>query len=425
MGAVILRAQTCLICSGPMPIKSRVDRRYCKDACKTLAYRVRQRVKAYRPPGPLEPEWAEPNAVVETMLTSLAQIQARVLDFAHQLEHEELYSRLPVRTEGGESADASSKSVTEELGASHKQQVDDLAREAEDRAVLPALRLELERAKEDAVKALQRAETAEKRASVLHADLAHLREELRQSSALKSAELSQSLQLSSRLDEVAQQRDKIQAELVGERERTGKLEAQLKNQNKEANDVLGQLKSQRDHLQRNSDILAAHVRDLEAQLQRANESLVTWEKAGAESMALASRSSTLQRENAVLRAEVERLRPPSTDSDSLVLLMRERVKALHWLAVYETRAGRKVTGQFLPSYDNEQIMIAAEHQAFAARRDFYFRTRWPHEAKPQWIFEDRLLDPVSEKKVHDDEQFKNRSVFSRLESARRYAGELP
>ena len=82
-----------------MPLTGRVDRRYCRGACRTLAYRVRRRVKAVRAPGPLEPQWAEPSAVVKTMLTSLAQIQARVLDFAHQLEHEELYARPPVRTE--------------------------------------------------------------------------------------------------------------------------------------------------------------------------------------------------------------------------------------------------------------------------------------------------------------------------------------
>src|SRR6187402_1052823 len=108
MGAVILRAQTCITCGGPMPSAARVDRRYCKGACRTLAYRVRRRVNATRPPGPLSPEWTEPNSVVKTMLTSLAQIQARVLDFAHQLEQEELYARPPVRTKSQRSGAADS-----------------------------------------------------------------------------------------------------------------------------------------------------------------------------------------------------------------------------------------------------------------------------------------------------------------------------
>ena len=55
MGAVILRAQTCLTCGGPLPTTGRVDRRYCKGACRTLAYRVRRRIKATRPPGPGTP----------------------------------------------------------------------------------------------------------------------------------------------------------------------------------------------------------------------------------------------------------------------------------------------------------------------------------------------------------------------------------
>ena len=46
MGAVMLRAQSCLVCGGQMPNKSRIDRRYCKGACRTLAYRVRRRVSS-------------------------------------------------------------------------------------------------------------------------------------------------------------------------------------------------------------------------------------------------------------------------------------------------------------------------------------------------------------------------------------------
>lgn len=98
MGAVVLRTQTCMTCGGPMPSKGRVDRRYCKASCRTLAYRVRCRVNAAAPPGPLSPGWtAEPAPVVGSMLTSLAQIQAGVLDFAHRLEQEELFSRRPVQ----------------------------------------------------------------------------------------------------------------------------------------------------------------------------------------------------------------------------------------------------------------------------------------------------------------------------------------
>jgi len=85
----------------------------------------------------------------------------------------------------------------------------------------------------------------------------------------------------------------------------------------------------------------------------------------------------------------------------------------------------KVTGQLLPSYENEHILAAAQYQAFCARRDFYFRTRGPHYPAPSWVKEDQLLDPASEKKLCEDAQYKNRGVCNQLEWERRSAGEHP
>lgn len=399
MGAVILRAQTCLTCGGPLPTTGRVDRRYCKGACRTLAYRVRSRIKATRPPGPLEPAWTEPNAVVKTMLTSLAQIQARVLDFAHRLEHEELYSRLPVRTE----TPTASAVAPDEQGPAADIQTplfdaldDHAARQGGYAAVT-----EVTRGVELTTASLQRSSPAD------------------------AASSTRSVNLAARLDEVLQQRDKLQAELLAERESTGRLDAQLKTLNKEASEAIGQLKDRQKHLQREKDGLTLRVHELKAQLERASQTVTTWELAGSESMEMAARSDALQQENAALRAEVQRLRPPSADADPLVLLMIDRVKALHWLAVYEIRRGVKVTGQLLSSYENEHILVAAQYQAFCARRDFYFRTRGPHQPAPSWVKEDQLLDPASEKKLCDDAQYNNRSVCNRLEWERRSAGEHP
>lgn len=98
MGAVMLRAQSCLVCGGQMPQKSRIDRCYCRGACRTLAYQERRRVSSSQPPSPLKPAGAKPSAVVRTMLTSLAQIQSGVLGFAHQPEKEELFARPSIRT---------------------------------------------------------------------------------------------------------------------------------------------------------------------------------------------------------------------------------------------------------------------------------------------------------------------------------------
>ena len=399
MGAVILRAQTCLTCGGPLPTTGRVDRRYCKGACRTLAYRVRRRIKATRPPGPLEPAWSEPNAVVKTMLTSLAQIQARVLDFAHQLEHEEFYARAPVRT-AAPAAPAAGSDEQHPAADIQTPLFDDLSAQA-----------------------VRREADADGTVVTRSVDLPAA--SLPRSSPMDAATSTRSVDLAARLDEVIQQRDKLHTELLAERESRGKLAAQLKTLNKEASEAIGQLKDRQKHLQRERDALVLRVQELKAQLERASQTLTTWELAGSQSMEIAARSDALQQENALLRAEVKRLRPPSADADPLVLLMIDRVKALHWLAVYEKRRGVKMTGQLLPSYENEHILAAAQYQAFCARRDFYFRTRGPHQPAPSWVKEDQLLDPASEKKLCDDAQYNNRGVCNRLEFERRSAGEHP
>lgn len=165
------------------------------------------------------------------------------------------------------------------------------------------------------------------------------------------------------------------------------------------------------------------MRELTTSLQRANAALVQWDQIDAESTKLTSQSSLLQRENALLRAEVERLRPPNALSDPLVVLMKDRAKALHWLAVYQMRTKEKVTGQLLPNYDDASILDAAIRHAFEARRDLYFRPVWGDTPKPRWVHEDCLLDPESEKKVFKEAESMNREISMTLDYARDRAGE--
>lgn len=402
MGAVILRAQTCLMCGGPLPQKGRVDRRYCKGACRTLAYRVRHRIKAVRPPGPLEPEWAEPNAVVTTMLTSLAQIQARVLDFAHQLEHEELYARLPVKT--AEDLDHESASSI-----------------AEEPVVDPREQLPLFEETESATQN-EHAQSQAETISALHEALSQANDD--RARAEDRADIAE-LETEETTRELIMQRDQLQAELLTERELSGKLDAKITSLHKEATDIIGNLQSQHDYVLHENQELASKFRELEARLRRAQEALDAWDRVGAESQSIVARNNTLLAENSALKAEVQRLRPPSAQADALTRLMIDRVKALHWLAVYDARVGNKTTGQLLPSYDTPNILSAAQYQAFAARRDFYLQVRGPLGPKPQWLSEDRLLDEQSEKQIYESEHLKNNYIFSRLGSARRKAGENP
>ena len=252
MGAVMLRAQSCLVCGGQMPQKSRIDRRYCRGACRTLAYRVRRRVSSSQPPGPIKPAWAEPSAVVRTMLTSLAQIQSGVLGFAHQLEKEELFARLPIRTdvETFAAANSAEKEVVRnrpEEGAQIPLFDDDdeeetLDSEEEEEAAeqnseaMLFLKQTLKESKSDAATQEKRAAIAELRAAELAAELTKLQRELQlraQHEAEKAAH-EQATSLGPKLDAVTQQLSKSQAELRAEREWSGRVDTQLRSLHKEA-----------------------------------------------------------------------------------------------------------------------------------------------------------------------------------------------
>ncbi|MFO0577461.1 MAG: hypothetical protein U1A78_25940 [Polyangia bacterium] len=427
MGAVILRAQTCLLCSGPMPMTGRVDRRYCKGACRTLAYRLRRRVKAIAPPGPLEPQWAEPSAVVKTMLTALAQIQARVLDFAHQLEGEELYSRRPVRTEEHGAEHAAQASTRQQdaytqtsLFPSREEPEDKVEQEAdgdergEDEGdVIDELRTLVEQLKSDAQRAEARASVAERDAAALRAELSERRAQPNTSDA----------SLRGRLAETTKQRDRLQAELLTERERSGSLQQRLSSLQSEASTAIEKLRRQQEQLVRDNEQLSGRLRQKESALQRASAALAQWDQIEAQTSQLTAQSLQLQRENERLRDEVARLQPPAAETDPLVVLMKDRAKALHWLAVFQRRAGQQVTGQLLPSYDGQSILEAALRHAFAARRDFYFQPVYGKQPKPRWVFEDRLLDPESEKKVYETAASDNKDIIVRLDSARIWGGD--
>jgi hypothetical protein len=120
------------------------------------------------------------------------------------------------------------------------------------------------------------------------------------------------------------------------------------------------------------------------------------------------------------RAAIAELRAAEL-AEELTKLRRE----LQLRAQHEAEKAAQEQAASLRSYDRTQIVVAAQRHAFAARRDFYFHTRWPGEAKPRWELEDRLLDVDSEKKVLGEAESKNRELTYRLESARRNAGEFP
>ncbi|HNC99745.1 MAG TPA: hypothetical protein PKW90_26690, partial [Myxococcota bacterium] len=86
-------------------------------------------------------------------------------------------------------------------------------------------------------------------------------------------------------------------------------ECHRKAQQQEANEAVGRLKEQQSRLQRDNEGLTLRVRALQMELQRASETLSTWEQAGSESLTMAAHSNALKHENALLHAELRRLRP--------------------------------------------------------------------------------------------------------------------
>lgn len=67
-----------------------VDARYCKPSRRTLAYWIRKRTSSpAAKPNQVAPKWADGKPpVVGSALASLADLQARILTVAHQLQKE-------------------------------------------------------------------------------------------------------------------------------------------------------------------------------------------------------------------------------------------------------------------------------------------------------------------------------------------------
>jgi len=108
MGAVMLRAERCLNCGGPMPFGLRIDARYCKPSCRTLAYRIRRR--AYGPANQAArhaPRWAAGQPpFIRSALASLASLQAQILQLALQLEQQDIAFRHHPRADAADPAGA-------------------------------------------------------------------------------------------------------------------------------------------------------------------------------------------------------------------------------------------------------------------------------------------------------------------------------
>lgn len=88
-----VRATHCLHCGEEFRRRGRMDRTYCGESCRVLAYRERRQLKDHanrRPP----PKWSETRQpLLHTTLAALADLQTQIVDIAHSLQVEEKAER--------------------------------------------------------------------------------------------------------------------------------------------------------------------------------------------------------------------------------------------------------------------------------------------------------------------------------------------
>ena len=94
MGRPTLRATHCLHCgtelTSPTGKRARIDRTYCAESCRVLAYRVRREHRADENPE-RTPKRAEVRpSLLHKALSALAELQAQILGIGHSLREENL-----------------------------------------------------------------------------------------------------------------------------------------------------------------------------------------------------------------------------------------------------------------------------------------------------------------------------------------------
>lgn len=354
MQAVLLRPARCLFCGGSMSSVGRIDRRYCKESCRTLAYRHRKRTGEPAKRRERIPKWTEGQPlVIGSALAALADLQGRIVQMAHHLEKDDIAFRHPYPVE-----------------RSTKDAPDAARRIAE-------LEAELRQTRADKIDAETRAETMSEELTQAQSRITRLLERVQNSSAkLEKTEQTLSRKNATRESSSAAMKDATRA--------TARMRQDLERASK--------------------------------QLELSNQKIKALEDKVANHQSLTEELRAAQRANQTLKAEVERLRPPPAEADPLVKLMKQKVVAWHLLAQYEVKYQRKNKSSLFATYpggitthpldreDPETILEAAVHAAHEARRGFFYRAPGPYAPKPKWIFDDRLLDPASEKALYEEEE---------------------
>lgn len=280
-------------CGGPMPGTGRIDRRYCRPGCRTLAYRMRLRTRGIEHGPTAVPRWAVgrlPELAVT--LTTLGRVQGNVTTLARQLECEEAAVRaelLRLRALGDPIEETEPPEPQERL-----------------RAEAEALRKSLDEA------LAQRNTTEEelrKQQARFAGDLVVLRRELEVTKKARD-------QLAERLTAVEKENAALKAGDLAAGRRATEMQAQARGQAKAFADEEASHQAARDALSRTRvELLAAqeNFKALQSQLLAAKQELAR-ARASAQRLQVdlsAARRAEEHRATALQRQTVPTLAPPS------------------------------------------------------------------------------------------------------------------
>lgn len=88
-----VRATHCMHCGEEFGRPGRIDRTYCGESCRVLAYRERRQLKD-RANGSAEPSWSETRQpLLHKTLAALADLQSQIVGIGHALQVEEKAER--------------------------------------------------------------------------------------------------------------------------------------------------------------------------------------------------------------------------------------------------------------------------------------------------------------------------------------------
>ncbi len=94
MGRLKLRATHCLHCgtelTNPSGKRARIDRTYCAESCRVLAYRVRSQYRAEGSPDRTPKRTEARPLLLRKALSALADLQAQIVDIGHTLREEDV-----------------------------------------------------------------------------------------------------------------------------------------------------------------------------------------------------------------------------------------------------------------------------------------------------------------------------------------------